>query len=420
MDKNRAFEVLQRLAFERVSGTEKELEAAKLILEECEKAGVLATIEPFEIDQPKVYEASIAVTQPVQETFYCTGLGKSGQTPAEGITAPLVYIHDGDDEDITNVKGKICLSTGGMSSDLRKKLVARGAVGYITTWGGFYDDEIMKTQVPHRTAVVAKDDDSNFPGVLMNLATAEKLLKTQPTEVKMVLRQDATAKGESRNVIATIEGTDLKEEQVVFSAHYDSVEFSSGAWDNGTGSITIMELMHYFKAHQPRRTVKFVWCGSEEIGLLGSYDYCEKHPEEIKKTILNINFDMTGVLMGGDMVFGSVDRSIVDRVLYLGKVKGHAFKSHMGLASTDSTSFALHDVPSMSFGTRTPRGGAEIHSRRDTMEHLDPDTFIRLCEFVADFASEIINSSVNVVPATLPKEVLDQKEAMIKRLGFDR
>ncbi len=92
----------------------------------------------------------------------------------------------------------------------------------------------------------------------------------------------------------------------------------------------------------------------------------------------------------------------------------------MGLASTDSTSFALHDVPSMSFGTRTPRGGAEIDSRRDTMKHLDPDTFIRLCEFVADFASEIINSSVNVVPATLPKEVLDQKEAMIKRLGFDR
>src|SRR5699024_12108565 len=67
------------------------------------------------------------------------------------------YDLDVDDEDITDVKGKICLSTGGMSSDLRKKLVARGAVGYNTTWGGFYDDEIMKTQVPHRTAVVAKD-----------------------------------------------------------------------------------------------------------------------------------------------------------------------------------------------------------------------------------------------------------------------
>ena len=55
------------------------LKQPKLILEECEKAGVLATIEPFEIDQPKVYEASIAVTQPVQETFYCTGLGKAGK-----------------------------------------------------------------------------------------------------------------------------------------------------------------------------------------------------------------------------------------------------------------------------------------------------------------------------------------------------
>lgn len=420
MDKNRAFEVLKRLSFERVSGTEKELEAAHLILDECKKAGVQAVIESFEIDRPTVYEAKLEVTQPVSQTFYCTGLGKSGQTPEDGICGPLVYIQEGEDENITDVKGKICLSTGGMSSDLRKKLVSRGAIGYITTWGGFYDDEIMKTQVPHRTAVVAKDDTSNFPGVLMNLATAEQLLKTNPTEIKMTLLQDPLTKGESRNVIATIEGTDLKDEQVVFTAHYDSVEFSSGAWDNATGSVTIMELMHYFKEHQPRRTLKFVWCGSEEIGLLGSYDYCEKHPEDIKKTILNINFDMTGVLMGGDMVFGSVDRSIIDRVHYLGKVKGHAFKSNMGLASTDSTSFALHDVPSMSFGTRTPRGGAEIHSRRDTMEHLDPDTFIRLCEFVADFASEIINSSVNVVPSALPKEAIDQKEAMIKRLGFDR
>lgn len=422
MDKQRAWDTLTRLSFERVSGSAKELEAAHLLEAECQKAGVDVTIESFEISTPRVDEVKLEVLEPTVQTFYCTGIGKSGTTPDEGIEAPLVYIADGTDENITDVKGKIVLSTGGMSSDLRKKLVQKGAVGYITTWGGFYDDEIMKTQVPHRSATIAKDDDSNFPGVMMNLYTAEQLLKSKPTKVRLVLKQDKDVKGESRNVIATIEGNDpvLKDEMVVFSAHYDSVEFSSGAWDNATGSITILELMHHFNEHRPKRTVKFVWCGSEEIGLCGSYAFCEQHKEDLERMILNINFDMTGVLMGSDMIFGSVDRSVIDRAIYLAKVMGHGLNSHMGLMSSDSTSFALHGVPALSFGTRTPRGGAEIHSRRDTMEHLDPDRFIDLCEFVALFASEIINAKVNVVPRQLPKEATDQEEAMRKRLGFEK
>lgn len=419
--KNRAWDTLTRLSFERISGSDKELEAAKLLQEECRKAGVEATIESFEIAAPQVHEVKLEIIKPEIQEFYCTGIGKSGTTPDEGICGPLVYIHAGEDENITDVKGKIVMSTGGMSSDLRKKLVAKGAIGYITTWGGFYDDEIMKTQVPHRNATIAKDDDSNFPGVLMNLYTAEQLLKAKPEEVRIILKQDKDTKGESRNVVATIEGTDLKDEIVVFSAHYDSVEFSSGAWDNATGSITILELLHYFQENRPSRTVKFVWCGSEEIGLCGSYAFCEAHKEDLDKIILNINFDMTGVLMGCDMIYGSVDKSIIDRAAYLAKVDGHALTvGGMGLMPSDSTSFALHEVPALSFGTRTPRGGAEIHSRRDTMEHLDADKFIGLCEFVAKFSSEIINAKVNVVPRQLPKEVKDQEESMRKRLGYEK
>lgn len=420
LDKNRAWDTLTRLSFERVSGTEKELEAAKLLLAECEKAGVQAQIEPFEISQPKVFEVKLEVTKPIQKEFYCTGLGRSGQTPDEGICGPLAYLQGNGDEDYVDVKGKICLSTAGMPSDLRKKLVKKGAIGYITTWGGFYDDEIMKTQVPHRSATIAKDDDSNFPGVMMNLATAELLMKEKPEEIRMVLKQDAKAKGQSQNVVATIEGSEITDEMVVFSAHYDSVEFSSGAWDNATGSITILELMHYFNAHKPKRTVKFVWCGCEEIGLCGSYAFCEDHKDDLNKMILNINFDMTGVLMGRDMIYGSVDKSVIDRALFMAKTEGHYLGSGMGLMPSDSTSFALHEVPALSFGTRNPRGGAEIHSRRDTMEHLDPDKFIELCEFVAKYASEIINAKVNPVPREMPKEVKDQEESMRKRLGYEK
>lgn len=419
MDKKRAFKVLNKLAFERVSATEKELEAAYLIEKECQKIGVDVQIEPFDVPFPEVTKAMLKVTKPVEKEIYCTGLGRSGTTSDEGICGPLVYIHGGQDEYIQDIKGKIVLLTGRLSSDLRKKLVKKGALGYIVTWGGFYDDEIMKTQLPHRCTTVAKDDNSNFPGVMVHLSCAEALIKDKTEEVCIVLKQDMEAVRTSRNVVATIEGTDLKDEMVVFSAHYDSVEFSSGAWDNATGSVTLLELCHYYQEHQPRRTVKFVWCGSEEIDLNGSYAFCEQHKEDLDKMILNINFDMTGVLFGEDSVFGSVDKSIVDRCTYLAKVKGHCLISRgIGMPSTDATSFVLHKVPAISFGTGSVRNGATIHSRRDTMEHLDEDRFIELCEFAAIFSEEIINASINVVPRDLPKEVTDKEEYWKKDLGL--
>lgn len=419
MDKRRAFEVLNRLAFERVSATEKELEAAHLIEAECQKMGVDVQIESFDVPFPEVTEARLEIIAPEKQEILCTGHGNSGTTTAEGIVGPLAYIHAGQDEYLQDITGKICLLTGRMSSDLRKKLVAKGAIGYIVTWGGLFDDEIMKTQLPHRKATVAKDDHSNLPGVMIHLSAAEELVKKAPEQLRIVLKQDVHAVRQSRNVVATIPGTDRANEQVVFSAHYDSVEFSNGAWDNATGSVTLLELCHHYLEHRPRRTVRFVWCGSEEIDLNGSYAFCEMHQAELPQIIFNINFDMTGVLFGEDSVFGSVQPGIVERCLYLAKVKGHCLISRgIGMPSTDATSFVLHHIPAISFGTGAVRNGAVIHNRRDTMDRLDPDRFIEMCEFAAVFSDEIINASVNVIPSELPKEVTDKEEYWKKDLGL--
>ena len=100
------------------------------------------------------------------------------------------------------------------------------------------------------------------------MVDAQKLLVSRPKEVKMNLQQDEF-KLTSHNVVATIPGTTKKHEIVCFTAHYDSVPFSTGAYDNGTGSATILEALAYFSKVRPTRTLKFIWCGSEEMGLLG-------------------------------------------------------------------------------------------------------------------------------------------------------
>ncbi len=85
------------------------------------------------------------------------------------------------------------------------------------------------------------------------------------------------------NTIATIPGTTLPEEYVILSAHFDSWDGATGATDNGTGTLTMMEAARILKKvyPNPKRTIIIGHWGSEEQGLNGSRAYVEDHPEVV-------------------------------------------------------------------------------------------------------------------------------------------
>jgi Zn-dependent M28 family amino/carboxypeptidase len=86
------------------------------------------------------------------------------------------------------------------------------------------------------------------------------------------------------NVIGVIRGTELPDEYVVLSAHFDSWDGSSGATDNGTGSVTMLEAMRILKNTypQPKRSILVGLWASEEQGLNGSRSFVTDHPEVIE------------------------------------------------------------------------------------------------------------------------------------------
>jgi hypothetical protein len=86
------------------------------------------------------------------------------------------------------------------------------------------------------------------------------------------------------NTIGEIRGGEKSDEYVVLSAHYDSWDGASGATDNGTGSITMLEAMRILKASYPNptRTIIMGLWGGEEQGLIGSRAFVEDHPEVIE------------------------------------------------------------------------------------------------------------------------------------------
>ena len=109
---------------------------------------------------------------------------------------------------------------------------------------------------------------------------------------------------QSTNVAGIVEGSDLKEEYLVITAHYDHLGKRDtliyyGADDDGSGTVGILELAEAFAQAKaagkgPRRSIVFMAVSGEEKGLLGSEYYAAKPLLPLEKTTANLNIDMIG------------------------------------------------------------------------------------------------------------------------------
>ena len=95
------------------------------------------------------------------------------------------------------------------------------------------------------------------------------------------------------NVVAELKGTQLPNEYVLLSAHLDSWHGATGATDNGTGTLTMLEAMRILKNTypNPKRTILVGHWGGEEQGTIGSLSFGEDHPEVINGLQVAFNQD---------------------------------------------------------------------------------------------------------------------------------
>ena len=107
---------------------------------------------------------------------------------------------------------------------------------------------------------------------------------------------------QSHNVVARLEGTDKKDEYVVYTAHWDHLgkdtslkgdQIYNGAIDNASGSSAIIEIAKAFSklSTPPRRSVLFLSVTAEEKGLVGAKYYATHPLYALDKTVANVNID---------------------------------------------------------------------------------------------------------------------------------
>lgn len=402
-DVKRAFSLLEKISYERLGGSKEELQAAETLKEVINSYGIEATIEEFPVDHSEVKVAKLTINSPIEKEIEATGVKMSGSTPIGGIEKEFVYVEDVMAANVLDVEDKIVLINGRMMLKAYKKLIELKAAGFIA-FSGSVDDDLNNSDLDIMSIREKMYENGKLPGVCIRAIEAENLVRLNPKTVKLELQQEES-KRNSRNVVCEIKGSKYPEQKIAITAHYDSVKFSSGAYDNATGSVGIMELFHHFAVNKPNRTLVFIWCGSEEMGLLGSKAYLETHQEEVNKFVFCLNVDMIGCVLGKEIAVCTAENALVSYIDYMAKEIGVALKSSQGVYSSDSTPFADKGVPSVSFARISPRGGAEIHSRKDQLTHLSAEAFDSSLKVMLEFLSRLDSSIVFPVERVIPENM---------------
>jgi hypothetical protein len=150
-----------------------------------------------------------------------------------------------------------------------------GAGGIISSnWsGGWGVNKVFSASTRDIPSVDLSCEDY---GLLFRMAEHD-----QAPRVRMNVEAENLGEVPQFNVLAELRGTELPDEYVLLGAHLDSWHSATGATDNGTGSVMMMEAMRILKAAypNPRRTILVGLWGPEEMGLLGSGAFREDHPE---------------------------------------------------------------------------------------------------------------------------------------------
>ena len=400
-------DLLTALGFERIAGSKEEVKARHIIQEEVEKLGLSATVEPFEIAFPADVQATLTVGE-TNQSFQVTGVGMAGVT--DGLEAPFIYADDLDAIHVTQLKDKIVLFNGGLRYVNYKKIIEAGAVGFITFNGSVYDETV---EIEERYLRPKLQELGKIPGVTMSINDAEALVRLNPKTVNLTVTGKEITRT-SHNLVVTIPG-EIREEVICFSAHYDSVRHSKGIYDNATGVVAVLDFLKHFSQNKPKRTLKFIWCGTEERGLLGSAAYVKAHEEELKDYKLNINIDMLGVVLGNDIACVTGDESIKHAIDFVAKEVGFGLKTSDGVYPSDSTSFADGGVPAITFARSAAPGGAAIHSKKDVIDFISVEAFNRSVDFIITFATRLIEANTFPIPQTMPKKILEELDKYLLR-----
>ncbi|MAD50045.1 MAG: peptidase M28 [Flavobacteriales bacterium] len=222
------------------------------------------------------------------------------------------------------------------------------------------------------------------------------------------------------NIIGFIEGSDLKDEIVVITAHYDHLGIKdsliyNGADDNGSGTVAIMEIAQAFmlakkEGYGPRRSVLIMPVSGEEKGLLGSKYYTDNPVYPLENTIANLNVDMIGriddyhdnpdyiYLIGSDRLsteLHQISEEVNDKYINLELDYKYNDKDDPNryYYRSDHYNFAKNNIPVIFYFNGVH---ADYHKESDTIEKIHFPKIEKISRYIFLTAWELANRNERI------------------------
>lgn len=403
MTAEKIMQMLAETAYVRVGGSDAELRAAEYLVSAVAEMGGRAVIEPFRVDMAEMETAEFYADG---VRIPCKGYLNAGSHEAE---APFYYLRSTDRYSLSQCRGKIVMVDGYLGYWIYQDLLENGAVGFVTYDGNAnYSDE----DIDQRELRSFVHKGNKIPGVNINAKAAIRLVEQGTSTAKIVLRQREYT-GESRNVVLDLPGE--IPEYITLTAHYDSTSLSQGAYDNMSGSLGILGIAEYYLQHPHHYGMRFVWCGSEERGLLGSKAYVAAHEEDLSSCVLNINLDMIGCIMGKFIACCTSEEKLVHYIEYLASETGFGMAARQGVYSSDSTPFADKGIPAVSFARIASGNTATIHNRYDTMDVMKAEHMAKDVAFITAFTEHMACAKHCPVSKEIPENMKEKLDIYLNR-----
>lgn len=407
-----AYDITESLTTEvgqRMAGTEAEARARDWAVAKFKEIGLQnVRVETFTIPGWERGVETASIISPFPQELTITALGYSVATPAAGIEAEVVYFPDLETLQNTaqDLTGKIAFISGMMEkapdgagygpAGMKRRIGAseaakHGAIGVLIRSVG-----TSSHRFAHTGGMRYAPDTPKIPIAAMSGPDADQMERIfergEPVRVKMTLSPVDTGDRPSGNVIGEIVGTESPEEIVLISGHLDSWDLGTGAIDDGAGiGISAGAAKVIIDAGlKPKRTIRVVAYGAEEIGLLGGFAYRDKHKD-----------DLINHVMATESDFGATAPYEVHYNWQEGREEMQAIADMLDLPLKRVDTSGGPDIgPIKALGVPTMRfqqDGTDYfdlhHTPDDTFDKIDPDDMAKNTAAFAAMAWIVSNSN---------------------------
>jgi hypothetical protein len=336
--------------------------------------------EPYTVPAWVRGKESAEIIAPYPQVLHILGLGRSIPTPAEGVEGQVVLFGSYAEmiaQPPGSLAGKVVVvnqpmvetqdgsgygATRFIRSDGASEAARRGALAYLIR-----SLDTHESRAPHTGSMSYADGAPQIPADLVARMVAEG----RPVRLRLNMASQAIAAVTAWNVVGEVRGRERPDEVIVVGGHMDSWDPGTGSIDDGAGMSIVVGAAHLIATlpTPPRRTLRVVLFGSEELGGAGEA-YAAAHKANI--VLAGESDDGGDAVFRVDLPVGAAGASAMRSLPSLfAPLKINISRESARFSGEDVAALNLAGVPAVGFHNDSSRYFRWHHSADDTLDKID-------------------------------------------------